>query len=136
MRFVSASGVLRQARPHGRLGVVLFALLAFALQSYTVQTHIHFSAKLVASRNHAADADQSKTPAADHNGDPAKPAKGDPANCPICQAMANAGAYITPAPAILALPSLAHFTIAIFVVRSVAIRPLSHSWYGRAPPVA
>ncbi|MBN9534580.1 MAG: hypothetical protein J0I26_00360 [Alphaproteobacteria bacterium] len=136
MRFVSASGVLRQARPHGRLGVVLFALLAFALQSYTVQTHIHFSAKLVASLNHAADADQSKTPAADHNGDPAKPAKGDPANCPICQAMANAGAYITPAPAILALPSLAHFTIAIFVVRSVAIRPLSHSWYGRAPPVA
>ena len=135
MRFVSASGVLRQARPHGRLGVVLFALLAFALQSYTVQTHIHFSAKLVASLNHAADADQSKTPAADHNGDPAKPAKGDPANCPICQAMANAGAYITPAPAILALPSLAHFTIAIFVVRSVAIRPLSHSWYGRAPPV-
>lgn len=136
MRFVSASGVLRQARPHGRLGVVLFALLAFALQSYTVQTHIHFSAKLVASLNHAADADQSKTPAADHNGDPAKPAKGDPANCPICQAMANAGAYITPAPAILALPSLAHFTIAIFVVRSVAIRPLSHSWYGHAPPVA
>jgi hypothetical protein len=136
MRFVSASGVLRQARPHGRLGVVLFALLAFALQSYTVQTHIHFSAKLVASLNHAADADQSKTPAADHNGDPAKPAKGDPANCPICQAMANAGAYITPAPAILALPSLAHFTIAIFAVRSVAIRPLSHSWYGRAPPVA
>ena len=115
---------------------MLFALLAFALQSYTVQTHIHFSAKLVASLNHAADADQSKTPAADHNGDPAKPAKGDPANCPICQAMANAGAYITPAPAILALPSLAHFTIAIFVVRSVAIRPLSHSWYGRAPPVA
>ena len=85
MRFVSASGVLRQARPHGRLGVVLFALLAFALQSYTVQTHIHFSAKLVASLNHAADADQSKTPAADHNGDPAKPAKGDPANCPICR---------------------------------------------------
>jgi hypothetical protein len=135
MRFVSASGVLRQARPHGRLGVVLFALLAFALQSYTVQTHIHFSAKLVASLNHAAAADQSKTPVANHKDNPAKPAKGDPANCPICQAMANAGAYITPAPVLLSLPAIVLPVEIAFIARPAVFRPLWHAWQGRAPPV-
>jgi hypothetical protein len=110
-----------------RLCVILTTLLAFGLQSYVTQTHIHLAPDSFAG---ASDSGATKQK-------PDKfPANGDPANCPICQEIAHTGQFVTPSAAALLLPSLA-----ISIVRIVADIPTgaqssSHAWRSRAPPKA
>ena len=107
-----------------RLVVVYAAILAFAFQSYVIQTHIHF-APTAALASDGQSGHHDKYPAND-----------DPANCPICQEILHSGQFITPAAQFLLPPALAVSTIAIVDRALPHIFAPSHSWRGRAPPQA
>ena len=106
-----------------RLGLVYVAMLAFAFQSYVVQTHIHFAPATAIADTQGASGHHDKYPAND-----------DPANCPICQEILHSGQFITPAAQFLVPPSLAVSTIAVVDQALPHILAPSHGWRGRAPP--
>lgn len=114
-----------------RLALTLVAALAFFVQSFITQTHIH-GAPIPAAKS---------TVVAFHDGGAEKqrdpyPAKGDPANCPLCQEIAHAGHYTTPVFALVVAPALriAH-VIPVPHTRATEF-VLTHAWRSRAPPVA
>ncbi len=115
-----------------RQAFVFAMLLAFALQGYVVQTHIHFAPGAAALLDAVAASHGVKGAAQDHH-DKYPPAD-DPANCPICQEILHSGQFVTPSAAALLPPSLAASTIAIVDVELPFVLALSHSWRGRAPP--
>jgi hypothetical protein len=107
-----------------RKWVTAFALLAFFLQSLAVQTHIH--APLIPAAVKAV-ISQEQAPAPLKSQDPFD-------QCRLCQELAHAGSFFTPA--IVTLAASPSFTIAAFA----ALRALPHSaatafaWQSRAPP--
>jgi len=115
-----------------RAAVTAFAFVAFALQSYIVQTHIHFSP----------DAELRLAGyVASHDTKPAQqaprdkyPSNEDPANCPICQEILHSGHFVIPAAQVFLAPYLAVSTIVVVDTALPHIFALSHSWRGRAPP--
>jgi hypothetical protein len=115
------------ALPHNTVlkrAAMLFALLAFVIQSYAVQTHIHPLAK----RELAAIA-ASNIPAPAKNIDPV-----DVGSCRLCHAVHHAGIFLAPfsftVPASLSLTSAVFVTLPLFVG---AIAP-AFPWQSRAPP--
>lgn len=113
-----------------RLGVTLFALLAFALQSYTTQTHIH-KPTLPGFAGIAAALDLD-VPVKDSKA----PVKQDQQNCPLCQGVAHAGAFVSPTAAAAALPTLSVQIIAVTLHIAAAFDAVSHGWQSRGPPLA
>ncbi len=111
-----------------RLAITVVALLAFALQTLVLQTHIH-GAPIAAAAGVSLAVEKGQQP------DKFPPAS-DPANCPICQEVLHAGAFVAPSAAALPVATLA--TVIEFVfVRNVAATPsASHGWNSRAPPFA
>jgi hypothetical protein len=110
-----------------RRALVFMVLTAFVLQSYIVQTHIHFAPSDLAQL--AGDSAAKSAPHHDNF-----PANDDPANCPICQEILHSGHFVTPAAAALLLPTLAVSTIALVDRPLPVVSAPSHSWRGRAPP--
>ncbi len=102
-------------------------LVAFALQSYVFQTHIHFAAGDLAHLTIGANT----APSGHHDN---FPANDDPANCPICQEILHSGHFVTPSAAALLLPMLAVSTILLVERPLPHILAPSHGWRGRAPP--
>ncbi|HWU25615.1 MAG TPA: hypothetical protein VN154_04365 [Rhizomicrobium sp.] len=98
-------------------------LLAFALQSYVVQTHVHFA-------HYAA----RPAAAAQKSGHGKAPANDEPANCPLCQEFVHTGQFIAPTAQALLPPTLAISTIALVDLAFAFIHAPSHDWRGRAPP--
>jgi hypothetical protein len=104
--------------------VMLFALLAFALQAYLVQTHIHGQPGVLSLKTHVSA--------------PVQPAPFDPlapANCALCQEILHAGTAIAPDNSELAL-----LLTWIAMAPAVALLPaepiaLTTGWHSRAPPV-
>jgi dienelactone hydrolase len=118
--------------PPLRVALVLFALLAFAFQSYVTQTHIHVGGQSFGALVQLAATDGAKSTASKDK----YPANQDPSNCPICQEMVHSGSFITPS-AIAALPpALAVSIVALRLEAAIAPQATSHSWRGRAPPHA
>ncbi len=113
----SLTSTARHPANFARLWVTLFALFAFTLQAYVVQSHIHAAAigKQL----------------------PGKlPAGGDQANCPFCQAVVHAGHYLTPSAAGFVPPVVTVFGV-FLATKIVSFAPAaSHSWNSRAPPHA
>jgi hypothetical protein len=108
----------------GRLAITLVALLAFTLQSYVTQIHIHGTI-----RNAVAGIDAGKTT------QPGKaPATSDQNVCPICQVIAHAGLFVTPSAIAVAIPALVGLYAAIDRDTSQTARVASYSWNSRAPP--
>jgi hypothetical protein len=114
----------------GRLGVTLFALLAFALQSYTTQTHIH-KPTLPGFAGIAAALDLDVRVK-----DGKAPVKQDQQNCPLCQGVAHAGAFVSPPAAAVPAPMLGVQIIAAVLSTAVRFDTLSHNWQSRGPPQA
>lgn len=116
---------------------VALTLVAFSLQSFMTQTHIHFAPAL----ERALAASNSALPGA-HDAIASKknhdryPANQDPANCPICQEMLYAGHYVTPAAIAALAPAWAISIIATVELVPLFVSARSHSWRGRAPPSA
>jgi hypothetical protein len=99
-------------------------LIAFALQAYVTQTHIH-SPPIpqigVASAGSATA--QAPTPADEETA------------CPFCQAMAAAGAFVGPPPTAVTLPIVRIEADALpSVVIGLILQAAGFSWRSRAPP--
>lgn len=104
-----------------RFIAALIALLSFTLQSYVVQTHIHTSQVEINGFG------QAHHPAPFDN-------KSNPDDCPICQAFAASGSFVTPALIILALV-LSFVDASPFVALRLSSGPLlARHWQSRAPP--
>lgn len=114
--------------PAMRLFIVLLTLLAFGLQSYITQTHIHLAPDSFAS---AIGISTGK-----HQQPDKFPANGDPANCPICQEILHTGQFVTPTAAILLLPTVAVSITKIVIDVPATPQSASHAWRSRAPPKA
>ena len=104
--------------------VMLFALLAFALQAYLVQTHIHGQPGVLSLQSHVSA--------------PVQPAPFDPlapANCALCQEILHAGTAITPDNSELALLlTWIAMASAVALLPAEAFAPAT-GWRSRAPPV-
>ena len=111
-----------------RLCVTLILLLAFTLQSYITQVHVHPSS----GADDRAAMVKLVGPAPGHGAAPGGEGK---IPCPFCQAMLIAGAFFTPTTPIL-VPQLAwagaHVPSPIAV--GLAVTAASFSWRSRAPP--
>jgi hypothetical protein len=106
--------------------VAYLVLLAFTLQSYVTQSHIHDGLRgfgaLAMVKGDAKAPPHRKSPLDDN-----------PLNCSICQAVAHAGAFLVPA-ALSFLPALsAELAPPFIAMRSVGARAM-HNWQSRAPP--
>ena len=123
------SGVARRAPLGGfRLAIALIALSTFICQSYLVQTHIHGLPLTVIVH--------SDTGSVLSSPQPGGPTDQDSANCLLCQEFLHAGNFVLPA-AIAALPPMLVISAIVAVVAPIlAVKPASHSWVGRAPPLA
>ena len=103
---------------------MLFALLAFALQAYLVQTHMHGQPGILSLKTHVSA--------------PVQPAPFDPlapANCALCQEILHAGTAITPHTSELALLlNGIVMAAAIALLPAEALAPTT-GWHSRAPPV-
>jgi hypothetical protein len=101
-----------------RLAVTLFALLAFTLQSYAMQVHVH-GATITALQK--LDGPQKQN---------------DTAHCPICQEILHFGHYVTPSAGTL-LPVLLVVPFATSFVERLGGNSLPlRGWNSRAPPSA
>jgi Protein of unknown function (DUF2946) len=116
--------MLRQPR---RLLLTGFMLLAFLLQSYATQTHIHQREDIQAATSVKLDG-----AAASAHGKPA-PTPVNPDNCPLCQ-MLYGGQHVAPDALIFFLPTMAVSIIEIAEAFTPHYDAVSHSWRGRAPP--
>ena len=119
----------------------LVALLAVALQSFVVQTHIHMSQgsggiqtmSIVTAARHIAvaavpEASQAATPRDKY------PITEDPSNCPLCQEIAHSGQFLHSAAALAALPASVSVHFIIFSEALPSFFAVSHNWHSRAPP--
>jgi len=116
------------------------ALLAVAIQSFVVQTHIHRQILAGGSAGvlilDADDVAPGSTGAVDQPSTPRDqfPGNGDPANCPLCQSFAHAGQFVHGGAVLAYVP--AWVSIHFIVLKDIlpALFAVSHSWHGRAPP--
>ena len=119
-----------------RLLVASFALIAFAFQSYITQTHIHFAQPLSAAAKllNPADSKSVGKSAAQRSAPQNAPANDEPVKCPLCQAVGYAGHFVTPAQAVLLLPSAAVSFLPLTIAILSSRESPSHIWQGRGPP--
>lgn len=135
-RVIKATNRSRKApRPAVSRAILLVTLLAFSLQTYLTQTHIHLASERPALLSQV-QVDHGKAPSTM----PAErrdryPANEDPANCPLCQELIHAGQFLTPAAAALLLPFFSTSVMDVAVPSKVFIRAVTHVWRGRAPPL-
>jgi hypothetical protein len=114
--------MVRKAPASQRL-ITLFALLAFFIQSFALQTHVHPAPPAAV----AAVVAHTPTPAPLKNQDPVD-------QCRLCQELVHAGAVITPS-ATVVTASL-NIAAAVFAATpAFAADPVrAFSWQSRAPP--
>ena len=120
--------------------VGLLGLLAMTLQSFVVQTHIHIQQPVV--RTQAMGLITLATASVSESvtgqvGAPTDnyPINRDPANCPLCKELTHSGQYVSSASVLTTLPFV---TVNLIVFREIAptLFAASHTWRGRAPPLA
>jgi hypothetical protein len=102
-------------------------LLAFTLQSFVTQTHIHAAPQM------AADVATAKALA----GAPAHgkaPVENGTADCPLCQAIVHAGAFFAPVAPLLPLPVWIEQVAQVVAAYAAVPMPATRSWQSRAPP--
>jgi len=102
--------------------VLLIACLLF--HATVVQTHVHF---IGPSRLAAAASGAQSVRAA--------PAGGEGTDeCPLCQEMAMAGAYLLPASIVLPVPPALPVWVDAVALHEFGLRSRAHGWRSRAPP--
>lgn len=111
-------------RPAAQRYVTLFALLAFFLQSFALQSHVH-------------PLDQASSIAAAINNVPAPVKKIDPVDlgsCRLCQEIAHAGAFV--APSAFVAPASQNTAAIVFTALPLLAGLLApaFAWQSRAPP--
>ena len=143
-RPATAQGIAGKASParlpFARWLFTAFMVLAFALQSYAVQTHIHEQLNLpVAAKAGLGNVLDARASLGDHAkkpGAPAKaplPVKDNPDDCPLCQLLYG-GQYVAPSAQVFFLPLVSVRAIETELGALPHYDAVSHSWRGRAPP--
>ena len=123
-RCAEAPEFLLRAR---RLAIVFAMLLAILWQSFVTQTHVHANPGVYAT----AISDSASAPTRLKAGE----APSDlPATCPICQEVAHAGSYLSPAAVALQPPVPVGLWRSVAPALSSTPRQRSHAWQSRAPP--
>jgi hypothetical protein len=117
------SASLVQKIPASQRLITLFALLAFFIQSFALQTHIHPTPPAAI----AATVAHTPAPAPLKNQDPVD-------QCRLCQELVHSGVYVSPSVTVIA--TSLNIVAAIFVAApSFAADPVrAFSWQSRAPP--
>jgi hypothetical protein len=131
----SAAHTLRET-PCSRILVTLLALLALAIQTLAVQSHVHRAqaADNVLSDSlsgHVAGAGAGHSPRAQHH---KYPDDQDPSKCPFCQQLGHSGQLVATT---VVLVSFHCCITVIFIAYTESARILGavrHSWQSRAPP--
>jgi hypothetical protein len=113
-----------------RLALMYAVLLAFLVQGYATQTHIHIAGQ----SDFTGVASDTATKATKNGPAHNLPSKDDPANCPICQQIALSGAFIAPAALLPLLPEQLGFVSLPAAEIAIAAAHVSHNWQSRAPP--
>lgn len=136
-----ASVPMRIRLPH--LFVAVFGLLAVALQSFVVQTHIHvqqpaYRTQAVSLITLAAASIAGADLASGQAGIPVDnyPVNRDPANCPLCKELTHSGQYVSSASVLATLPFPVTVNFVVFREIAPSLFAASHTWRGRAPPLA
>jgi hypothetical protein len=140
----------KRNRTHGvrrirvtHLLAAFLGLVAVALQSFVVETHIHvpqasFRVQPISLIALAAASAGVASVASDQTGAPTDqyPINRDPANCPLCKELTHSGQYVSSASVLVTLPF--PVTVNFIVFREIAPSRFaaSHTWQGRAPPLA
>jgi hypothetical protein len=119
-----------------RIVLLAISFFAFVLQSYVTETHIHgddaVQVRALGPHIKVATRDASTRLAGSDRKD--RPSKNDPVSCPFCQAMLQAGAFLTPASLTVSLPQQG-LSVEQFVSATVlVVKVVSHNWRGRGPP--
>ncbi len=110
----------------GRPVVTWMVLLAFALQSYITQTHVHYAPAPAVRAPMVAGAISAHSPA---------PTDHEAIACSFCQAIAAAGGFVSPAPLALSfLVGQAETAILPPVDVGFAAAAAGFNWRSRAPP--
>ncbi len=101
--------------------VACFLLIAFTLQSYITQTHIHNGTPAAISK--IVTGSHGKAPVDDN-----------PMDCPFCQAVAHNGPFFLPAAPLLLLSAVWTELAAPSLRMRVTADAAAHNWQSRAPP--
>jgi Protein of unknown function (DUF2946) len=104
-----------------RLALALLLLVAFTLQSFVTQVHVHGATWSVAAHQQKPD----KQPTGD-----------DQSGCPICQVIAHSSHFIAPSVAVPAPLATAMFFFVAAQDSAAISQATSHDWRSRAPPKA
>ncbi len=118
---MKAQRALVRARTSGWRFIASLILIAFTLQAYITQTHVHAAAPAAVSKiiTHS----PTKTPLDDN-----------PMDCPFCQAVAHDGPFFLPAAPLLILSqSFVELAPHAFRIHRFWDAP-AHIWQSRAPP--
>jgi hypothetical protein len=120
------AGEIRRRKTAWR-SVTWLVLLAFTLQTFIAQTHIHgaLQATAVATSGKVV---ASASPR--HK----SPIENDTTACPLCQAVLHAGAFFASAAPLLLLPIVWAEGAIPFLIATTARCACAHSWQSRAPP--
>jgi len=110
----------------GRQGwraIIWLVVIAFSLQSYIAQTHIHDAATAL-----------HETSSGSH--DNKSPIGNNPMDCPFCQAVAHGGTFFLSATTPLLLSAAWIELPAPVLSLRATFDAVAHSWKSRAPPKA
>jgi|SRR5579871_3279472 len=116
----------RRGRPGWR-SVTWLVLLAFTLQAFVTQTHIHGLPRTATGATIG-------TVLTSESGQHKAPIDNDATGCPFCQAIVHAGAFFAPVAPLLLLPVVWTAGAAIAPIPIAVVSPPPHSWQSRAPP--
>lgn len=103
--------------------MALVLLLAFSLQSFLVQTHLHAPQWALGFA------------ASDSVSEPTGKLPFDADTCLLCQEFTHNGHFLTPAAAAVLPPSAVVSLLPLTLAVHLTAKPASHTWHGRAPPL-
>jgi hypothetical protein len=98
-------------------------LIAFAVQSYATQTHIHPTPSVTGRVAIEKAASDGKAPF--ENG---------AVSCPFCQVIVHSGVFSSPMPPLLVLPAWAVLVVFVRPARTFSSSATTQGWQSRAPP--
>ena len=138
-----ANAALARKRAPLHFAAMMLGLLALAVQSFIVQTHLHIpqatgKAQTVSVVTLAGAAVADKAGVADSKSAAPRdkyPINEDPSNCPLCQEIAHSGQFAHNAAVLAILPRAVAVNFILFDEALPSFQAATHIWLSRAPPI-
>jgi hypothetical protein len=122
--------------------VAFFGFLALTLQSFVVQTHVHVPhasapAKPISFITLIATSAGLSNPSWGHtDGQGGQYPTSDSTTCPWCKELTRSGQYAASASVLVTFPFPVTLNVIVFREIALSLFAASHTWRGRAPPLA